>query len=124
MRNRGTGAVTGEQFTQVNNPDPFAPPVWRSPVHRTPEWVIWLVQLVRLLGRVVWFVICHPGLDMAAALVILGWLNLGWPGSAPSSPWCSPSSGWPGRTCSPGGSSSPPAMGGGTGVTGAAGTRS
>ena len=30
--------------------------MWRSPVHRTPEWIIWLVQLVRLLARVVWFI--------------------------------------------------------------------
>jgi len=82
MRNQGKGAVTGEQFAQVNNPDPFAPPVWRSPVHRTPEPVIWLVQLVRLLVRVVWFILCHPGLDLVAALVLLDWLNLGWPGLA------------------------------------------
>jgi S-DNA-T family DNA segregation ATPase FtsK/SpoIIIE len=82
MRKQGMGAVTGEQFAQVNNPDPFAPPVWRSPVHRTPEWVIWLVQFVRLLGRLVWFVLCHPVLDMAAALIVLDWLNLGWPGLA------------------------------------------
>jgi DNA segregation ATPase FtsK/SpoIIIE, S-DNA-T family len=82
MRSKGTGAVTGEQFAQVNNPDPFAPPVWRSPVYRTPEWVIWIVQLARLLGRVIWFVICHPLLDTAAGLVILDWLNLGWPGLA------------------------------------------
>ena len=48
MRSSRKGAVTGESFAQVNNPDPFAPPVWRSPVYRTPEFVIWLVQLVRL----------------------------------------------------------------------------
>ena len=48
--------VTGEQIAQVDNPDPFASPVWRSPVYRTPEFVIWLVQLLRLLVRVVWFV--------------------------------------------------------------------
>ena len=35
--------VTGEQLAQVDNPDPFASPVWRSPVYRTPEYVIWLV---------------------------------------------------------------------------------
>ena len=45
MRSSRKGAVTGESFAQVNNPDPFAPPVWRSPVYRTPEFVIWLVQL-------------------------------------------------------------------------------
>ena len=44
--------VTGEQLAQVDNPDPFASPVWRSPVYRTPEPVIWLVQLVRLVARV------------------------------------------------------------------------
>jgi S-DNA-T family DNA segregation ATPase FtsK/SpoIIIE len=72
--------VAGEQLAQVDNPDPFAPPVWRSPVYRTPEGVIWLVQLLRLLWRVVWFVITHPLLDAAAGLVGLDWLNLGWPG--------------------------------------------
>ncbi len=44
--------IHGEQYAQVDNADPFAPAVWRSPVHRTPEWIIWLVQLVRLLARV------------------------------------------------------------------------
>lgn len=72
--------VTGEQIAQVDNPDPFASPVWRSPVYRTPEGVIWLVQLLRLLWRVIWFVITHPLLDAAAALVAFIWLRLGWPG--------------------------------------------
>jgi hypothetical protein len=35
------GRVTGEDYAQIDNPDPFAPPVWRSPVYRTPEPVIW-----------------------------------------------------------------------------------
>ena len=61
---------TGEQIAQVDNADPFAAPVWRSPVHRTPEWIIWLVQLIRLLVRVIWFLIRHPLLDAAAGLVI------------------------------------------------------
>jgi S-DNA-T family DNA segregation ATPase FtsK/SpoIIIE len=73
---------TGEQIAQVDNSDPFAAPVWRSPVHRTPEWVIWLVQLIRLLVRVVWFLIRHPLLDAAAGLVILTWAKGGWPGLA------------------------------------------
>lgn len=72
--------VTGEQIAQVDNPDPFASPVWRSPVYRTPEGVIWLVQLLRLLWRVTWFLITHPLLDAVAGLVILTWLNLRWPG--------------------------------------------
>ena len=124
MRSKGT--ATGEQFAQVDNPDPFAPPVWRSPVYRTPEAVIWIVQLVRLLVRVIWFVIWHPLLDMAAGLVILDWLNLGWPG------W------WPGRarpggarrvaaglarTVRPAGDRARRGTGGGSGITGAAGTR-
>src|ERR1700733_8559754 len=74
--------VSGEQIAQIDNPDPFAPAVWRSPVHRTPEPLIWLMQLLRLLGRVVWFVIRHPLLDVAAGLILLVWLNLGWPGLA------------------------------------------
>ncbi len=47
MRDR----VTGEQYAQVDNPDPFAPPVWRSPVYRTPEGLIYLVQALRGLWR-------------------------------------------------------------------------
>ncbi len=75
MRNK----VLGEQLAQVDNPDPFAPPVWRSPVYRTPEAVIWVVQLVRLLVRVVWFVVRHPYLDLAAGVVAMVWLNGSWP---------------------------------------------
>ena len=74
--------MTGESFAQVNNPDPFAPPVWRSPVYRTPEFVIWLVQLARFLVRAAWFVICHPLHDMVAGLIVLDYLNLGWLGLA------------------------------------------
>ena len=76
------GNVTGEQYAQVDNQDPFASPVWRSPVHRTPEAIIWIVQLARLLVRLAWFVIRHPLLDAAAGAVILLWLHAGWPGVA------------------------------------------
>src|ERR1035438_1008871 len=76
------GNVTGEQYAQVDNQDPFASPVWRSPVHRTPEAIIWIVQLARLLVRVAWFVLRHPLLDAAAGAVILLWLHAGWPGVA------------------------------------------
>ena len=51
----------------TDNADPFAPAVWRSPVHRTPEWIIWLAQLVRLLYQVVRFVVRHPLLDVDRA---------------------------------------------------------
>jgi hypothetical protein len=44
--------VSGEQLAQVDNPDPFARPVWRSPVYQTPHGVIWLMQFLRLLGRI------------------------------------------------------------------------
>ena len=74
--------VVGEQLAQVDNRDPFAAPVWRSPVYRTPEAVIWLVQLVRLVWRVIWFVLTHPGPDAVAALVVVTWLGLSWPGVA------------------------------------------
>ena len=74
------GSIQGEQIAQVDNPDPFAPAVWRSPVHRTPEPLIWLIQLLRLLWRVTWFLLRHPLLDVVAGLVLLVWLNLGWPG--------------------------------------------
>jgi DNA segregation ATPase FtsK/SpoIIIE, S-DNA-T family len=72
--------VTGEQLAQVDNPDPFASPVWRSPVYRTPEPVIWLVQLVRLVAQVIWFAVRHPLADAAAGLVVFTWLHAGWPG--------------------------------------------
>jgi S-DNA-T family DNA segregation ATPase FtsK/SpoIIIE len=74
------GSIQGEQLAQVDNPDPFAPAVWRSPVHRTPEPLIWLIQLLRLIWRVVWFLLRHPLLDVVGGLVLLVWLNLGWPG--------------------------------------------
>ena len=72
--------IRGEQYAQVDNADPFASPVWRSPVHRTPEWIIWLVQLLRLIVRVVWFLIRHPLLDTAGGVLVLAWYRAGWPG--------------------------------------------
>lgn len=72
--------LTGEQLAQVDNPDPFASPVWRSPVHRTPEGLILLVQLLRLLVRVIWFVMRHPLLDVVAGVLVLAWAEAGWPG--------------------------------------------
>ena len=53
-------AFSGEQLAQVNNPDPFAPPVWRSPVFHTPGWIITIVQLVRLVAALVRFAARHP----------------------------------------------------------------
>src|SRR6266567_3216874 len=77
---RGRNVVTGEQLAQVDNRDPFAAPVWRSPVYRTPEPVIFVVQLLRLVWRVLSFALTHPLLDAVATLVVVAWLGLGWPG--------------------------------------------
>src|SRR4029077_14514562 len=77
---RGRDWVAGEQLAQVDNRDPFAVPVWRSPVYRTPEPVIMIVQLSRLICRVIWFALTHPGVDAVAALVVVTWLGTGWPG--------------------------------------------
>jgi DNA segregation ATPase FtsK/SpoIIIE, S-DNA-T family len=68
------------QLAQVDNPDPFARPVWRSPVYETPWAVIWLAQLIRLLWRAFWFLLTHPILDVVAAALVCDWLWLGWPG--------------------------------------------
>lgn len=73
-------SIRGEQYAQVDNADPFAPAVWRSPVHRTPEWIIWAVQLIRLLVRLVWFILRHPLLDASAGVLVLAWDRAGWPG--------------------------------------------
>ena len=76
----GRNWVRGEQLAQIDNRDPFAPPVWRSPVYRTPEAVILAVQLLRLIWRVLWFALTHPLTDAAALLVFATWL--GWAGPA------------------------------------------
>jgi len=72
--------LAGEQIAQLDNPDPFAPAVWRSPVHRTPEPLIWLVQLARLIWRAAWFLARHPRLTAATLVVLLIGANWGWPG--------------------------------------------
>jgi hypothetical protein len=48
----GGNWVLGEYLAQLDNRDPFRAPVWRSPVYRTPEAVILVVQLLRLAWRV------------------------------------------------------------------------
>jgi S-DNA-T family DNA segregation ATPase FtsK/SpoIIIE len=49
-------------------------------VYRTPEPVIFAVQLVRLIWRVLWFALTHPLADAVAMLVLVTYLGLGWPG--------------------------------------------
>jgi len=79
---RVTTVVDGERWAQVANPDPFALPVWRSPVHRTPHWVIVAVQAARLICRLVRFLARHPIASGAAALAAWIWVALGWPALA------------------------------------------
>jgi len=72
--------VTGEQVAQLANPDPFAAPKWHAPVYRTPGWIITIVQLCRALVWLVRLVIRHPVVVAVLGLLVLVWLNAGWPG--------------------------------------------
>jgi hypothetical protein len=64
----------------VDNPDPFAPPVWRSPIYHTPAWVIAIVQLARVIIALVKFLARRPMLDLVLAAGVLAWRLAGWPG--------------------------------------------
>jgi len=75
-------SYSGQQLAQLDNPDPFAPPAWRSPVYHTPGWVITIVQLSRALFALAKFLTRHPVLDLEAAVLILAWRLAGWPGPA------------------------------------------
>ncbi len=77
---RMSSSFSGDQIAQVNNPDPFAVPVWRSPVFHTPGWIIALAQLIRGLWALIRFVTRHPIADTAAVLGVLAWRALGWSG--------------------------------------------
>jgi DNA segregation ATPase FtsK/SpoIIIE, S-DNA-T family len=74
--------VTGEQLAQLANPDPFAVPVMRAPVYRTPGWIIAVVQLGRLLWWLARLIVRHPVVAAVLAVLVLVWLNAGWPGLA------------------------------------------
>jgi S-DNA-T family DNA segregation ATPase FtsK/SpoIIIE len=73
-------SYSGQQLAQLDNPDPFAPPAWRSPVYHTPGWVITIVQLCRALFALAKFLARHPVLDLEAAVLVLAWRLAGWPG--------------------------------------------
>jgi S-DNA-T family DNA segregation ATPase FtsK/SpoIIIE len=73
-------AFSGQQLAQVENPDPFAPPVWRSPIYHTPGWIIVIVQLARCLIALVRFVARHLLLDLVLAVEAFAWSLAGWPG--------------------------------------------
>jgi len=74
--------VTGSQVAQLRNPDPFAVPAWRSPVYRTPGWIVIVAQLARVLWRLARFARRHP--LAAAVTALVGWLYVtaGWPALA------------------------------------------
>jgi DNA segregation ATPase FtsK/SpoIIIE, S-DNA-T family len=72
--------VTGDDIAQVRNPDPFAVPAWRSPVYRTPLWIVAIVHLVRMIVWLVRFLFRHPVLVLAAIVGALMWRVTGWLG--------------------------------------------
>jgi S-DNA-T family DNA segregation ATPase FtsK/SpoIIIE len=74
--------VTGEEIAQLRNPDPFAVPAWRSPIYRTPGWIVAVVQLARLVWRLARFLARHPLADTTAAVLALVWVYFGWPAVA------------------------------------------
>jgi hypothetical protein len=61
--------VTGDQVAQLRNGDPFAIPVLRAPVYRTPGWMVALVQLFRLVAWLVRIVIRHPVVSLVLAVL-------------------------------------------------------
>src|SRR5512135_2509347 len=69
--------VTGEQVAQLANPDPFALPVWRAPVYRTPFGIIMLVKLARLIGWLVRLIARHPLAASVLALAGVIWVRFG-----------------------------------------------
>jgi S-DNA-T family DNA segregation ATPase FtsK/SpoIIIE len=72
--------VTGDDIAQVRNPDPFAVPAWRSPVYRTPLWIVAIAHFVRMLVWLVRFLFRHPVLVLAAVIGVLMWRLTGWLG--------------------------------------------
>jgi DNA segregation ATPase FtsK/SpoIIIE, S-DNA-T family len=72
--------VTGEQVAQLRNPDPFAVPMWRAPVYRTPFAFVAAVQAGRLVGRLIRFLFRHPLAVLTVVAGVLLWRVLGWPG--------------------------------------------
>jgi S-DNA-T family DNA segregation ATPase FtsK/SpoIIIE len=72
--------VTGEEIAQLRNPDPFAVPAWRSPVYRTPLWIVAIVHAARLLLWLVRFAARNPVLVLAAVIGVLMWRATGWLG--------------------------------------------
>jgi S-DNA-T family DNA segregation ATPase FtsK/SpoIIIE len=74
--------VTGDDIAQVRNPDPFAVPAWRSPVYRTPLWIVAIVHFVRMIVWLMRFAFRHPVLVLAVVIGVLMWRVTGWLGLA------------------------------------------
>ena len=72
--------VTGDDIAQLRNPDPFAVPAWRSPVYRTPLWIVAIVHFVRMIVWLVRFLFRHPVMVLAAVIGVLMWRVTGWLG--------------------------------------------
>jgi DNA segregation ATPase FtsK/SpoIIIE, S-DNA-T family len=72
--------ITGDQVAQIRNPDPFAFPIWRAPVYRTPGWIIAIAQLCRMLWWLIRFAFRHPVLSLTLAVLEVMWLETGWLG--------------------------------------------
>jgi DNA segregation ATPase FtsK/SpoIIIE, S-DNA-T family len=72
--------VTGEEIAQLRNPDPFAVPAWRSPVYRTPLWIVAIVHFVRMIVWLVRFLFRHPVLVLAVIAGVLMWRVTSWLG--------------------------------------------
>ena len=99
--------VTGEQVAQIANPDPFALPVWRAPVYRTPLGVVLAVKVFRLLAWLIRLVARHPLAASVLALLAVTWADLGWLGLVRAWPpgwwWSLRPGGGSGRPRSPAG---------------------
>ena len=72
--------ITGDQVAQIRNPDPFAFPVWRAPVYRTPGWIIAIAQLCRFVFWLVRLVVRHPVVSLVLAVLGFTWSETGWLG--------------------------------------------
>ena len=79
--------VTGEQVAQIYNPDPFARPVFRAPVYRTPAGLILIAWLVRLIIRLLRLIFRHPAAALVAALLVFLWVSIGWIGVTLMAAW-------------------------------------
>jgi S-DNA-T family DNA segregation ATPase FtsK/SpoIIIE len=79
--------ITGEQVAQIYNQDPFALPMWRAPVYRTPLGLVLTVKLFRLLAWLVRLIARHPLAASILALIALTWISLGWVGLVGLAAW-------------------------------------